>query len=112
MDTLNVLIVDDNVIILPMITDMVQELGYSPIPVRTAEAALDRLSTGDIDVLLSDISLGKGISGVELIANERVVMPHTLVLMSGNIKPDDLPNGARYLSKPFTLRELDLALRS
>jgi CheY-like chemotaxis protein len=112
MDTLKVLIVDDNAVILSMITDMVEDMGHIPLPVSTAEAALDRLREGGVDVLLSDISLGTGLSGVELIADEQIGMPQTVVLMSGNPRPDDLPNGTRYLSKPFTTRALDAAIRN
>jgi CheY-like chemotaxis protein len=111
MDTLKVLIVDDNVVILSMITDMIEDMGYIPIPVSTAEAAIDRLREGDVDVLLSDISLGGGLSGVELIADEQIDMPQTVVLMSGSPKPDALPSGTLYLSKPFTTRTLDLVIR-
>ena len=112
MTTLKVLIVDDNVVILSMITDMIEDMGYIPIPVSTAEAALNRLREGGVDVLLSDISLGTGFSGVELVADEQIDMPHTVVLMSGNPKPDQLPSGTRYLSKPFTTRMLHLVMRS
>lgn len=112
MDTLKVLIVDDNAVILSMITDMVEDMGYIPIPVSTAEAAGDRLREGGVDVLLSDISLGRGLSGVELITDEHISMPQTVVLMSGNLKPDKLPCGTRYISKPFTTRTLSLAIRS
>ena len=112
MAILRVLIVDDNPMLLGMITDIVGEFGHAPIAVSTADAAIEALSGGDFDVLLTDIALGHGVSGIDLILNDRVVMPPAVVLMSGNPEPDGLPRGTRFISKPFTIRVLEQALRS
>lgn len=110
MANLNVLIVEDNLIVRDMIAEMVDSLGYIAISATTGEAARDRLADEDVDILLIDIDLGPGLSGTDLVTSGYADMPQVVVLMSGAEKPASLPAGIRYLSKPFTLTQLEAAL--
>lgn len=110
MATAKLLIVDDNTIVRQTIAGLARELGLSVIEAASVDAARAPLAGGDVDVLLCDDDLGAGLSGVEFIASDLVRMPATVVLMSGNPQPNGLPEGIRYLCKPFTIRQLELEL--
>ena len=87
-----------------------RELGFFVIEAASAEAARAPLASGDVDVLLCDDDLGAGLSGGDFISQNSGLMPATVVLMSGNSKPDGLTKSIRYLSKPFTIGQLEAAL--
>jgi CheY-like chemotaxis protein len=110
MATAKLLIVDDNTMVRQMIAALARELGLSVIEAASVDAARAPLAEGDVDVLLCDDDLGAGVSGVQFIASNPLQMPATVVLMSGNPKPDRLPEGIRYLCKPFTIRQLEVEL--
>ncbi|MET3828327.1 MULTISPECIES: response regulator [Sphingomonas] len=101
------LIVDDNALVRQMIASLARELGLSVIEAASIDAAQAPLADGDIDMLLCDDDLGTGVSGVQFIASNPLQMPATVVLMSGNPKPNGLPEGIRYLCKPFTIGQLE-----
>jgi CheY-like chemotaxis protein len=101
------LIVDDNALVRQMIASLARELGLFVIEAASIDAAQAPLADGDIDMLLCDDDLGNGRSGMEFIASDSARMPATVVLMSGNPKPDTLPDGIRYLCKPFTIGQLE-----
>lgn len=108
---LKLLIVEDNAPIRDMIAEMATDFGYSVTSVSSAELALDHLSKTTVDVLLSDLSLGSGMTGLELIAQRKIRLPAILILMSGDTFPKNAPIGTRYLGKPFTIKALQAALR-
>ncbi|WP_081469591.1 response regulator [Sphingomonas sp. PAMC 26617] len=110
MATAKLLIVDDNAIVRQMIACLARELGMSVIEAASVDAARAWLASGDVDVLLCDGDLGAGLSGVEFIVSDTMQMPATIVLMSGNPKPNGLQEGIRYLCKPFTIRQLEIEL--
>lgn len=105
-----VLVVEDSPVVRMMIADMVNALGFEAFPVASAEAARGHLVTGEFDVLLSDLGLGVGASGEDLVNDTSLVLPTTVVLMSGNPKPCNLSAETRYISKPFTLSQLAAVL--
>lgn len=59
-----VLIVEDEVMLLDVITAHLEEVGYDVIPAVTAEIALDILQRGDpVDILFTDIRLPGAMDG-------------------------------------------------
>ena len=110
MATAKLLIVDDNTLVRQTIAGVAVELGLSVIEAASVDAARAPLAGGDVDVLLCDDDLGAGLSGLEFIVSNSMQMPATVVLMSGNPKPNGLPAGIRYLCKPFTIRQLEVEL--
>jgi len=107
MARLNVLVVEDNVVLAELVTDMVESMGHSVVLDHSAEAALKRLSTSHMDVLLTDMSLGNGLSGIELLTVAGDRAPQTVIFMSGSPAPEHLPEAALYLGKPFTWQQLE-----
>jgi CheY-like chemotaxis protein len=104
------LILDDNALVRQTIATLATELGFAVVEAASIEAARVLLAGGEIDVLLCDDDLGTSVSGLDFIANDLPLMPATVVLMSGNPKPCTLPVSTRYLAKPFTIRQLEVAL--
>ena len=112
MAAVNVLIIDDNAILLQTIVNLVEELGFSATGVRSVEDAKTRLEHDTFDILLCDKNLGVGQSGVEFLSTDPAALPATLVLMSGEPRPSALPARVSYLSKPFTITQLEELLLS
>lgn len=110
MATAKILIVDDNTMVRQTIASLVQNLGFFVIEAASIEAARTSLAGGDVDVLLCDDDLGTGLSGGDFIGRNLMLMPATVVLMSGNPKPRGLAESIRYLGKPFTIVQLETAL--
>jgi len=52
-----VLVVDDNAYIVEGLTEILKRKGYSPIPCRGGEEALQLLRSTEVDVMLLDISM-------------------------------------------------------
>ena len=100
MASAKLLIVDDNALVRQMIASLARELGLSVVEAASIDAARVPLAGGDVDVLLCDDDLGAGLSGVEFIASGSAKMPATVVLMSGNPKPDGLADLRIHLRQP------------
>ena len=109
-----VLCVDDNPDVRATMTALLGSLGFAVLPAATAHDALQELRRGlPIDLLLTDIQMPGGISGIELADQVLARKPDLPVLfMSGSIG-DDLLRDTRYcgvseiLTKP--VRKADLA---
>lgn len=110
MTTVKILIVDDNAIVRQMVASLAREIGFLTIEAASADAARVLLDVDHVDALLCDDDLGVGQSGLEFINIIPAQTINTVVLMSGNPKPDGLPESVLYLGKPFTIRELETAL--
>ena len=114
-----ILVVEDDAVLQEVIPQMVEQLGYTVRMVRSAEEALatDWQAEGGFDLLLTDVVM-PGLSGRELADRCRVLQPNLKVLfMSGytaNIiaQKGVLEAGNHFISKPFTLADLDWKLAS
>ena len=105
----SLLIVDDD----PTLLDVLSELfsGMEVHPAASAEEALDRLSRGEYDVVVTDISM-PGMSGETLLGFIKTNSPATPVIFISGSKDRDLAQRLRvkgaadFLSKPFDLAEI------
>ena len=103
-----VLVVDDEPIVLRLMTVALRAAGYEVLGASSAEDALSiALETDEIDLLCTDILLG-GMDGVELAERCLTRFPDlSILLVSGY--PDvekPFPERALFLPKPFTPRAL------
>jgi len=114
-----ILVVEDDIVLQEIIPQMVAQLGYTVRMAPSAEDAvhLDWSADGPFDLLLTDVVM-PGMSGRELADRCRVLQPSLKVLfMSGytaNIiaQKGVLEAGNHFISKPFSLTELDAKLAS
>uniref|UniRef100_UPI001A95CC40 response regulator n=1 Tax=Arenibaculum pallidiluteum TaxID=2812559 RepID=UPI001A95CC40 len=105
--SLHVLLVEDDDLIRLSTAEMLEGLGHTVQEARTATEAVTALDARVFDVLLTDIGLGRGRSGIELATEaRRKNAALRLVFVSGYDLPpgtmeSDLLAGAILLRKPF-----------
>src|SRR2546430_5768596 len=110
------LVVDDEQSIRRLCMTIGSTLGYVCAEAESAEAALARLDSDTPDLLLTDLKL-PNMSGVELLKQTRVLLPHTEVAIMtghGSIESavDAMKLGAYdYIEKPFRVEKMRLLLQ-
>ncbi|MDO6586754.1 transporter substrate-binding domain-containing protein [Salipiger sp. 1_MG-2023] len=110
----HILLVDDQEDLRRCISGSLTQLGYTLEAAPTAVAAITMLETGThFDLVLSDIVMPGGLSGIDLAHHLRTHHPGTaIVLMTGfaNVETVHL-DGVQVLQKPFPLSHLAQAIR-
>ena len=107
-----VLVVDDEPSVLQFICDALGACGYTTLAAANARQALEILKRPGrtIDVVLSDVVM-PDVRGPELAREIQRISPSIpVVFMSGNAGRAELPSGADFLEKPFTLQALSTML--
>ena len=113
-----ILVVEDNPLVGAMASTMLSSIGYSPVVVVNASAAIAELERPDpIALLLTDIVLPGGSTGVDLARQARRRWPKLPILfMSGftdpSLIPEDFRADTKLLTKPFRLGQLSDAIVS
>ena len=113
-----VLIVEDDPSLRVLYVSMAKDLGYAVLEAEDGHAALAHLSAdSEIDLLLTDVTLPKGMSGPDIAAEAMVRIPGIRVLyMSGYSRAPGTENAtlgetAMLLAKPFRKKALADKLR-
>ncbi|MCC5964640.1 MAG: PAS-domain containing protein [Natronohydrobacter sp.] len=111
-----VLLVEDTDLIRESVREMLRDLGHSVIEAASHDEALSLLDLPGLDLVLSDINLGQGASGLDLLRACRARGKTRLHLMTALPPTDALHARARaefpVLPKPFTLNDLRNALET
>ncbi|GGG48422.1 sigma-54-dependent Fis family transcriptional regulator [Pseudohongiella nitratireducens] len=111
MSETTVLVAEDNPELREALVDTLELGGYQVIATESAEAALDKLQSAQVDLLLSDINMGK-MDGHELLGQVRSLhpwLPVILITAFGNVGSSvrAMRDGAAdYLLKPFKPEDL------
>ncbi len=109
---MKVLIIEDNVILAATLEIMLKKLGHKQIQkVHDAKSALETLKDFKADLLLVDINLGPGKSGIDVVKTVQSERKVDVVYITGNsdehhktlVQQTDY---LQYLVKPITLFEL------
>lgn len=103
------LLVEDEAGLRELVADVLTEFGHDTTVAEDGVMALQCLEGRAFDVVISDVSLPGGISGVELA--EQVQQRHartTVILVSGHSRAQlpALPAGVLFLSKPYRVQQL------
>ncbi|MEB0040660.1 MULTISPECIES: GAF domain-containing protein [unclassified Pseudomonas] len=113
-----VLVVEDEVAVRLLVIDVLRELGYSTLEAGDSKTALPVLQSAErIDLLISDVGL-PGLNGRQLAEMARQFRPDLPVLfMTGyarnaEVRAELLDPGMDILTKPFSVDELALKVRS
>lgn len=109
-----VLVVEDDPLILIHSRLALEDAGYEALPVRDAGEALDLLAErSDIRALFTDVRMPGALDGLALARRVRAERPEMeIVVTSGStrVDADALPDGARFLPKPYTAFQVTRAL--
>lgn len=103
-----ILVVEDSPILLLDLCDQLEELGYAPVSATTAGTGA-RLIDATITAMITDIELGDGPDGLALARVAAQALPGLpIVVVSGGVTPTeaDLPVGAIFVPKPYTLEAI------
>ncbi len=108
------LLVEDDDLVRPALTEMLKIAGWSVKSVSTASEALEALQNEPVpfDVLVTDLSL-VGMTGRELARQAETRHPDLKTILISGSSPESLPEGSEQgevLTKPFTIKELEAAI--
>ncbi len=111
----HVLLVEDDDEVAALTMEMLEHLGWRVTRAASAQAALGALANGrDVDLVLSDVMMPGGMSGLELAQEARRRRPRLpIVLTSGYaeaVRRDAEQAGVPLLPKPFNLDTLAAVL--
>lgn len=113
---LNILVVDDDPTTLDLLQEALTAEAHSVTTCQSGEEALNLGRTQGFDVVISDIKMGVGFSGLDVLKSFRQITPTAdVILMTafGSMEStiEAVKAGAYdYISKPFRLEEILLIL--
>jgi len=110
-----VLIVEDELLLRMNAVDMIAAAGFEAIEAANADEAIEILENRrDIDVVFTDIQMPGSMDGLKLARAVRGRWPPIkIVATSGlvNVNETDLPEGGRFLAKPYHPHQIAGVLR-
>ncbi|WP_312407322.1 response regulator [Rhizobium sp.] len=111
----SVLVVEDEVLIRFVAVDSLEDEGWTVYEAGSALEAVGMLSSHpEIDVVFTDVDMPGGMSGLDLARLIANIHPEIgIIVTSGRYyaAENDLPPGARFLSKPYSLSALVESIR-
>ncbi len=118
MDAYTILIVDDEKMMLDLISKALHKNGYKAITAMSAEEGMALLEVNNIGLVISDQRMPGGMSGIDFLQYVRTNYPDVLsILLTGYANLEtamDAINSAgvyKFLTKPFELDELLLTIK-
>ena len=117
MESLRILIVDDEPELVSALQERLSLRGFSTRGVTDGAAALACLAEEPFDVVLADVKM-PGLGGLDLVRTIKLERPNVpVVLLTGHSSAQDAANGStlgafEYLMKPVKIDELVRVLRA
>ncbi|MBZ0276008.1 MAG: response regulator transcription factor [Anaerolineae bacterium] len=111
-DTAHVLVVDDDGAVRYSVSKTLQRIGYQVNEAASGEEALELIAQQEFDVVLTDIRMPPGISGVDLLRRIKDIAPDAIVILltgyaSLGTAVESLRLGAHdYLIKPSSSQDI------
>ena len=105
-----ILIVEDEMIVRMSTTDILQDAGYLVLEARDGVEAIAMIELrDDVAALFTDVTM-PNMNGVALARVVRERWPHIGIVVTSGALPSnvklELPEGARFLAKPYKPKEL------
>jgi DNA-binding NtrC family response regulator len=111
-----ILLVEDEKAIQLALSGLLRRQGYEVEVAGTGEDAFGRLDAGAFDLVLTDLALGRGASGMDVLRRAKELRPETVVVMitahgSERVAVEAMKAGADdYVPKPFDNDEIRLVV--
>jgi CheY-like chemotaxis protein len=109
-----VLVVEDEILVRVTALAIIEESGFEAIGASNADEAIRVLETRDIQAVFTDVQMPGLMDGLTLawVIRDRWP-PMPLVVTSGKTRlvETDLPNGARFVPKPYLPLQIETTLR-
>jgi signal transduction histidine kinase len=112
----SILVVEDQDEIRQLLADSLEQFGHEVRAARAAEEAIEILGrSARVDVLVTDITLPGGMTGLDLVRKARELMPDLKILtISGNASEESIRASSldrcAFLPKPFRPSDLERAV--
>jgi CheY-like chemotaxis protein len=112
-----VVVADDDEIFQEILAEAVEETGASAELASDGLAALEKLSAGDFDILISDLNMPR-MDGLTLLRQVRTLYPHILsILITGFGSLESAIQALRlgaydYIQKPFMVEQVSVTVRN
>lgn len=110
-----VLVVEDELMVRMNAVVTLQEIGFEAVAARNADEAINALETrDDIWAVFTDVQMPGQMDGLRLAKVIRDRWPPVALLVTSgkrNVIQSELPNGARFLPKPYLPSQIENALR-
>ncbi|MGO1718575.1 MAG: response regulator [Luteimonas sp.] len=105
-----VLLVEDEAALLMLVGDALEDLGFDVSAVNNGRVAMEALGGGErFDYVVSDISMPEGVSGLDIAQRAMDADPDASVILVSGLSLSQLPplpEGARFLPKPYRISQL------
>jgi DNA-binding NtrC family response regulator len=111
-ETLRVLVVDDEVDFLETVVNRLKKRKFEAEGVTSGEAALELMKAKPFDVVVLDVKMPGGMDGIETFREMRKIQPHAeVILLTGHASVETSIEGMKlgafdYLLKPVKFEEL------
>jgi PAS domain S-box-containing protein len=108
-----VLLVEDDDAVAELACEMLEALGFDCVRASSALSALNLIRAEPIDVVLSDIMMPGGVSGLDLARRARALRPNLPVVLAtgySSAAAEARREGLTVLSKPYRMETLQAAL--
>jgi len=110
-----ILLVEDDPDVQLVTVEALRYMGYAVLTADEGAAGLEIIQRDqDIDILLTDVVMPKGMSGVDLLQKARELRPGLKVLLVSGYARGQLPtipDGCDFLAKPYRVEDLEARLR-
>lgn len=105
-----VLLVDDEIQLLALLSDVLTEEGYNVFTARNGEEALYQARDSKPDVIILDVMMSK-VDGYEFLQQHRREYDTPIIMLTAKVDEADKVLGLRlgaddYITKPFSTKEL------
>lgn len=112
-----VLLVEDDGLLLMEASDTLADAGFTVVEATHADKALRVLENRhDVEVMMTDVDMPQGsmdgFALARLVAHRWPEIPVLVVSGMGTPGPDDMPDGARFIPKPYEPTTLVRTLRA
>jgi CheY-like chemotaxis protein len=110
-----ILVVEDEALLRMNAVEMIEDAGFGVLEAASADEAIELLETrSDIALVFTDIQMPGSMDGIRLAAAVRDRWPPVKIIATSGqfkIRDGDLPDGGRFLAKPYSQSQITETLR-